>query len=146
VSHLYLYLGLLWLKNILTFLSFKAIGRTFLNILWSALTVGTRIAQSVLWLGCGLDDLGFRVRFWAKSKRFFSSLQHPDWLWGSSSPLSSGYQRLHPQGWSSWTVNLSTHLHCPMYLCGVVWCGAWLVQHRVNVYFRPIPVLICRTL
>jgi hypothetical protein len=41
--------------------------------------------------GYGLDGRGSIPR---SGKRFFSSPQRPDWLWGSPSLLSNGYRRL----------------------------------------------------
>jgi hypothetical protein len=47
--------------------------------------------------GCGLDDLGVRV--WVPvGSRIFSSLCHPDWLWGPSNLLSKGYWGCFPGG------------------------------------------------
>jgi hypothetical protein len=39
---------------------------------------GDRIAHLAQWPSCGLNDLEFD----SKQKRFSSSPEHPDWLWG----------------------------------------------------------------
>jgi hypothetical protein len=59
------------------------------------------------------------TRLWAEQpgsifgmdKRFFSSPQHPDWLWSPPSLLSNGYWGLYPQEESSRGVKLTTNLH-----------------------------------
>jgi hypothetical protein len=43
--------------------------------------------------GNGLDDWGL-----IPGTRFFSSLQHPDWIWGTPNLLSNRYQWLFPWG------------------------------------------------
>jgi len=46
------------------------------------------VVSSVSSLGHGLDDVGFK--FW-QCRRFFSSLNHPDCLWGTPALLLNGY-------------------------------------------------------
>jgi hypothetical protein len=57
---------------------------------------------------------------------FFSS-QHPDHLWGLHSLRSNGYRELILKGWSSWGVQLITHLHS---VARLRICGVYLVPHK----------------
>jgi hypothetical protein len=50
--------------------------------------------------------LARQLRFDISGVRLLPSPQYPDWLWGTLSLLSSQYQ-----GWSSWSVKMTTHLH-----------------------------------
>jgi hypothetical protein len=47
----------------------------------------------------------------SKVKRFFSSTQHPDGLWGPPSFAYNGYRQLFPRGWSGRGVKVTIHLH-----------------------------------
>jgi hypothetical protein len=51
---------------------------------------------------------------------FFFSSEYPDWLWGQSRFLHSGYGELSPQEQSTWGMKLTTDLHIVLRLtiCG----------------------------
>jgi hypothetical protein len=56
----------------------------------------------------GLDGWG---SISGRGKRFFSTPQHTDRLWGPPKLLSNGYLGRFPQRWSGLGMKLTTHLH-----------------------------------
>jgi hypothetical protein len=59
--------------------------------------------------------MGYRLDGWGSSpdrgKRFFSSLQLPDRLWGPHNLIYNGYRRALPRWPSARDVKLTTHLY-----------------------------------
>jgi hypothetical protein len=79
--------------------------------------------------------MGYRMDGWvlfpSRGKRFFSTAQHPDWLWDSPNLLFSGY----------WGVKLTTPLlraqiknggTMPPFSCTSSWHSAVLIKNRDN--------------
>jgi hypothetical protein len=79
---------------------------------------GAEVAQSVQWLGYGLDDQGgleveaqvslLNEKSWFHSQRdyrLFSSPQRPDWFWVPSSPLLIKFRSFSPESdaTTAWT-------------------------------------------
>ena len=68
---------------------------------------GVRMAYMVQQLGYILDNLGSNP---SRLNRFFSSPNHPDWLWGHTQPPIQWVRRVLSWGQSSRSVKLITHL------------------------------------
>jgi hypothetical protein len=92
-----------------------------------------------------------------RDKRFFSTLQRPDRLWGPPSLVSYGYRRLLPRGYSSRGVKRTTHLHqmprsrmMELYLTPpYVFMAQCLIKHRDNstfLFLRPTMKILERSL
>jgi hypothetical protein len=74
-------------------------------LIFSVFSLRSRYNLLSISTGYGLDSRGIGVRFPAGAKRFFSSCQLPDRLWGHPSPYPKGTRGLFPG------VKLTIHLH-----------------------------------
>jgi hypothetical protein len=75
----------------------------FNDALWPISNLGSSVV-----IQDGRPGFNSRKEQWSDS---FSSPPRPDRLWGPTDLLSNGYRRLFHREWSSWGVNLTTHIH-----------------------------------
>jgi hypothetical protein len=98
--------------------------------------------------GCGMDGRGSIS--W-RCRRFFSTPQRPDRLWGSSSHLSSGYLGLFPLWWNVQGMKLTTrqrsewwsYISTPPFVFSA-WCMINYAQGQlycmwINVFWDGLP-------